>query len=56
MKISSGVAVRDEGSTVSKERLVGELKFPPLIKCTMKAMNIHSDWMSNTFFAYIKLH
>ena len=57
MKISSGVAVRDEGSTAGRETLVGEPKFPPLSKCVMKPTNIHSDWMSNTFSGLcIKLH
>ena len=41
--------MRDEVSTAGKEILVGEPKFPPLGKCTMKPMNIHSDWMFNAF-------
>ena len=57
MKISSGVAVKDEGSTAGRETLVGEPKFPPLIKCVMKPTNICSDWMSNAFSGLcIKLH
>ena len=48
-EISSGVAVRGEGSAageeglVGEERLVGEPKFHPLGMFTMKPTNIHSD-------------
>ena len=38
--ISSGVAVRGEGSAAGKERLVGESKFHLLGKCTMKPTQI----------------
>ena len=47
INISSGAAVRGDGSVAGEGRVVGIPKFHSWGKCTIPLTNIQSDWMSN---------
>ena len=48
-KIPSGVAMRDSDGVAGEGKLVEEQKYIPGGKCTMKLIDIYSDWPSNAF-------